>query len=348
MTNFTGIFTFPHGGMISAGLLLAACAALAATTYSVASCRLVVLSFISNTGNFEQTFSRYNQVEFDSFSEYKVALGLFQWLRPNGDDANWDDGTCVGYQQSMKDDFAEPDFEIARGFGSLAVLLSFIAVLWSFLNSCIAWNVFQIIILSFLLLSGTFASGMTFMFFRSDLCNSTFPESACRIDEGGLILVAGAILWFAGFLVTVLFVRPLDRVADDRGLTPYDRSQARESAAAKEKRRRARESRRQEQAKSKVLDGLTYEEEDGGIAIITPVTAASYSYDEEDSNSPRKQKASKKSSSRAQPEAYSDPVPQNDEYEVYINSRNQRIDEILRDIQDSEDREQPKSTKQEI
>jgi len=337
--------TFPHGGMISTGLLLATGAALAATTYSVVSCRLVVLSFISNTGNFEDSFSRFTQINQEDFTQYKVALGLFQWLRPNGDDANWDDGTCVGYQQSMKDHFAETDFEIARGFGSIAVLLSVITFLWAGINSCIAWNVWQIIILAFLLLSGTFACGMTFMFFRSDLCNSVFPESTCRIDEGGLILVAGSILWFAGFLITVLFIRPLDRLADERGLSPMDRNRAREAAATKEARAREKERRRLEKQKEKqrtdknniyAPSAVEFEEEDGGIAV-TPMTAASYTYSEDEEsaekNTRKKRKPRAKSSQRNNGRA-------DEDYQVYVNSRNRRVDEILRDIQTSEDRQQ--------
>jgi len=325
--------------MVSAGLLLAACATLAATTYSVSSCRLVVLSFISDTGNFEQSFSR-NPTFFENFSEHKVSLGLFQWLRPNGSDAEWDDGACIGYQESMLDAFSELNFEIARGFGSLAVLLSVLTVLWAAVNSCIAWNLWQIIILSALLLSGTVAACMTFIFLQSDICNSTFPESSCRLDEGGLILVAGAILWCAGFLITVLFIRPLDRAVDENGLTELDKVRAREMAAAKEKRARERERKKmQEREEIGVFTKHIYEEEEGGIAV-TPVTATSYSYDEADSKTPRQYRSPrqypKEKATQSQPVSV-DGSGQDDEYEVYVNTRKQRIDEILQDIQESED-----------
>ena len=331
MTNFTGICTFPHGGVVSAGLLLAACAALASTTYSIASCRLVVLTFSSNTGSFEDTFSR-NPTTSDAFNEYKVALGLFQWLRPNGDDGSWNEGNCIGYQQSMLEVFSELYFEMARGFGSIAVLLAVLSVLWATVNSCIAWNIWQIGILTILLLSGTVATAMSFIVIKSDLCNEVFPESSCAVDEGGLILVAGTILWFAGFLITILFVRPLDRLVDERGISELDRVRAREAAAAKEQRARQRE--REERREQREAQELSmFQEEEGGINVV----------DSDVYSDRRPPDGSGGYTRRAAEKEAASASGRGEEYGVYSNDRNQQIDEILMDIQASEDRHQRQS-----
>ena len=358
LSAFSCDSTFPHGGFISAGLLLASCAALVATTYSVASCRMVVLTFRSDSGNFEQTFSRFNSVQTDSLREFKTALGLFQWLRPN-DDRDWDEGTCVGYQQSMKEEFSEKYFEMARIAGSMSVLLGIVVVLWAVVNSCIAWNTWQIIILSTVLLSGTVAASLSFIFLRSDLCNNIFPDSSCSIDEGGLVLIAGTILWLSGFLITVIFMRTLDNRVDDYGLSDIERARAREMALIKEKRTREKERLQRQRAEERErrlaqMEATPVQSGEAalGAVIVTPTSLQSSS-SESNRDSMHVVPAVGASHSDSvhgteePPIVVEDDVEQ-DEYEVYINTRQQRIDEILRDIQHSEDRHQAASSNEPI
>ncbi|KAL7580148.1 hypothetical protein ACA910_012904 [Epithemia clementina (nom. ined.)] len=359
MTHFTGICTFPHGPFISAGLLLATCCAFVATAYAVASCRLVVLSFVSDTGNFEQSFSRFNTVQTEAFQEYKVALGLFQWLRPDED--TWDDGTCVGYQQSMLEAFADNYFDMARVAGSMSVLVGVMVVLWAVVNACIAWNIWQIIILAFLLLSGTVAAALSFIFLKSEICNDKFSDSSCSIDESGLVLVAGSILWLSGFLITVIFMRTLDSRVDDFGLSELERARAREMALIKDKRAREKERLQRQRAEARErqlaqLAAVPSGEDEHGMAgvVVTPTTAQSYSSDEGHRDEVRIVSTRRTQQSRQ----LNDTIPPNvtvvddeaeaepDEYEVYINTRMQRVDEILRDIQDTEDRHPSNSEKQ--
>ena len=73
--------SYPHGGYVSAGLLLSCCAAFSATCYAVASCRFLELTFETDQGSFENHFST-NPVSGNRWHFYRASIGLFQWLRP--------------------------------------------------------------------------------------------------------------------------------------------------------------------------------------------------------------------------------------------------------------------------
>jgi hypothetical protein len=202
--------TYPLGGYVSAGLILSMIGAIVATIYATASCRFVSVTFQSADGNFEEYFSNQRGGTLDgSTQSYKALTGLFQWLRPSNPEDSYSHGSCVGYQQTMLSAISDSNFEAARIFAVFAVLLAVVETLWTFSTACIDMNRLQLILYTVLSFGGTLCAGMTFLFHKSSLCTSIFQGTAdCRIEEGGLVMIIATILWFATFLITVLFAKP--------------------------------------------------------------------------------------------------------------------------------------------
>ena len=229
--------SYPHGGYTSLGLFLTCALALSTTTYAVASCRMMVVTFTSTQGGFEETFSDRNDRQGETAARYKVGAGLFQWLRPfdasdaNGDgNGDWSDGYCVGYQSTMLTALSDTPFETARGFAVFAVLLSVIVTLWSLLSACIMWNRIQIRLLNACLLAGAVCTGLTFLLKKAAICQTAFQDRECSIDQGGLMLVAAVILWLAAFVISVIFVKP-DEVESNDVLANYPVPMPRKSSS---------------------------------------------------------------------------------------------------------------------
>jgi hypothetical protein len=166
------------------------------------------VTFLAQSGSFEDHFSTTETVTNSVLRPLRASLGLFQWLQPFDDNATWTDGTCVGYQESMLAVLQDGTFDAARSFGVIAVLMGGITSLWAFLSSCIAWNWVQLLLLRSLLLVGTIASGLSLVMLRADVCNEALPDGTCELAEGGMVLIAGMILWLAAFLIAVVFLRP--------------------------------------------------------------------------------------------------------------------------------------------
>lgn len=178
------------------------------TFYAISSCRFLVVTFRSETGDFEDFFVNIQQaVAGRPRMSYKAGIGLFQWLRPRQDEGLWSDGSCVGYQESMLQQVSEINFEMARFFSVISMIFSFITVIGILKMLCIEFNRLQTIGFRIIAMMGTFCSGMTFMLSRSALCNSIFLQSKCELDEGGLVMIAGVLLWFATFVGSVVFLR---------------------------------------------------------------------------------------------------------------------------------------------
>ena len=201
---------FPHGGWSSAGLLLAACGAFATTTYAVVSCRFLEITFETDRGGLEGHFSPTATPEV-ALQRYKAVVGLYQWLRPIDSVLEWNEGSCVGYQETMLREIQDNYFDMARVFGVIGVLMGFFVLLWSLLTACIVWNWMQLFILRALLLVGVLASGLAFLIVKSSLCDGQdgpLPEASCALDNGALVLIAAMILWMAAFIVAVVFISP--------------------------------------------------------------------------------------------------------------------------------------------
>jgi hypothetical protein len=185
---------------------------------------MMVVTFTSTQGGFEETFSDRNDRQGETASRYKLGAGLFQWLRPfdasdgadgNGTGGDWSDGYCVGYQSTMLTGISDTAFEAARGFAVFAVLLSVIVTLWSMLSACIMWNRIQIRLLNACLLAGAVCTGLTFLLKKAAICQTAFLDRECSIDQGGLMLVAAVILWMAAFVISVIFFKPEQMESND-------------------------------------------------------------------------------------------------------------------------------------
>jgi hypothetical protein len=295
--------SYPHGGYVSLGLFLTCAAALSTTTYAVASCRMLVVTFTSTQGDFEQTFDRRdsNDREGDTAERFKLGAGLFQWLKPFGDvdaedgDSSWSDGYCVGYQSTMLDALSDTAFETARGFAVFAVLLAVIVTLWSLLFACISWNRIQIRLLNGCLLAGAICTGLTFIIKRAAICQTAFQDRSCSIDQGGLMLVAAVIMWMAAFMISIIFLKPDETNPRDDELPIYPP---------------VRISRNQQQSGSKQSGQ-------------TPPLSPDYSYDSKESwTSPIPRR-----STRASEQLTVDDVTNQQHVEVYMAKRLERMDD---------------------
>lgn len=205
--RFSGCCVFAFGGAVWLAIFLCTVAALVSTTYSVSSCRLFVVDFVSDSGNFEETFNKVTTIENINVN-YKVSVGLFQWLQPLDGGGGWNEGNCVGYQETMRSVLSDTYFDVGRICGVLSTLLGCLQVLWVLVLSCLEMNPIQAWIFCGLSLMTSAFSSLTFLFYKSSLCQSLFVEQTCTLDEGGLVLIAGAILWLVSFCLVYWFVLP--------------------------------------------------------------------------------------------------------------------------------------------
>jgi hypothetical protein len=217
MVNYRGVCSYPHGGYITVGLLFASAAAMAATTYACASCRMFVMTYTTRQGCFTEAFSWYGTggIEQQDAIVCKEGIGLYQWLHPTLEGEVYPHGYCVGYQKSMRQLLSDGMFDKSRGAGVFAVLLSLVVHLWSFSLSCLENNWVQIMLYRTLCFTGMILTGCTFAFSRSKLCTDMFEERECSVDEGGLVMITGVILWCVCFLVSFMFLTPNDEDDDD-------------------------------------------------------------------------------------------------------------------------------------
>jgi hypothetical protein len=259
------ISTYPHGGTSSAAIFFTSVAAMLATGFGLASCRMFVLTFVSDQGNFEEYFDIYGRSNTSNVrTQYKSGIGLFQWLSPTssvifyGGNATksslFDEivygqpgGICVGYQQSMLKYFSdETYFNVSRSFAAFAVILGIVSCLTCIMSACIQWNQLQLTLFRLCLLLSSICTGMTLFFKQSSLCQSMFLERQCDLDEGGFLLIGGVILWLSAFLIATLFFRK-EQSADGSNIDPYHakRFRAAQKRAAKAGARAARAARDQ-------------------------------------------------------------------------------------------------------
>lgn len=189
--------------------------------YSLFGCKFLTVTFDSTTGNFEEYFS-LNDVP-DELRTYQASIGLFTWSRPistSSYDPNSsnDAGVCVGYQETMLEALSNQNvfFDLARIFGILAILLSIFMVSWSFCTACVLWNRVQLFLFSSLNFISVISSGLTFLIYRSNLCNndvgntSVFLKRNCTIDNGAFIMIGSCIMWFTSFLISVVYLKPTE------------------------------------------------------------------------------------------------------------------------------------------
>lgn len=198
-TDFPYCSSFPHGTIISAGLLIATLSAISATFYSFLSCRYVLIDFRSKLGDFAELFA--NRGAGNVYINYRVSAGLFSWLQPT-DSFNYKHGECAGYTGAQTNGFGDTTFNTVQYFAVTSVLLSIALVVWMLLMSCFALGKCQMNTMSIILFVQTILVGLSFMTLQSGLCTKVATETSCKMDQGGLVAVAAVILWFAAFLIS--------------------------------------------------------------------------------------------------------------------------------------------------
>lgn len=219
---------------MTAALILSTSAALATTVYATVNCRFVVITFTSDTGDLEQYFSAGSNRggNAGNSTTYKAAVGLYQWLSPTDPSNNWSIGSCVGYEQTMLDVIGgDKNFEVSRTFAVFAVLTGIMLVGWSYLMACLDMNNIQVYLLLGMAFIGMLSTALTFLFHQSALCQTEFLTHECKIDQGGLVMIAAVFFWLVTFVIAVTFVLPTVRAAyRDGAIVSFDREDAHDEA----------------------------------------------------------------------------------------------------------------------
>jgi hypothetical protein len=82
-----------------------------------------------------------------------------------------------------------------------------------------------------------------FLVNQSNLCHNIGQDSVCRVDEGGMMAIAAAILWGIGSLLTVHFIRSPEKKRQElvEALAEDLANKIRKKAVEKQKRREQKE-----------------------------------------------------------------------------------------------------------
>lgn len=268
---------YAHGGWITSALLLSSVAGVVCTIYSAASCRFVLVSFLSERGNFDTLFS--TQGAGDGFVPFQTGAGLYSWLDP-GDSR--DQGTCIGYKRSALNVIADPTFEAVRCLSVIAIILGLGVFVWIFSLACLSLGHKQVYLLAACQLLLVILVSLTFLILQSDLCEKVGQNTTCAIDEGAMVAIAAAIAWSCGFLITVFFMKSPEKQRQER----EEEIQRRAEELAEKKRRKRVLKRKQKEEKAKELAIIEQEmmEQERAMAYRstvdhktpgTPVTIAS-------------------------------------------------------------------------
>lgn len=203
--------SFPHGGWVLSGLIVSCMAALSSTMYGMASCRFLFVDFQSDRGGFGEFY--LDPTPDGEPVTYRAASGLYTWLVPF-ESTDWSDGSCEGYTELQREHFSDDMFEASRIFGILSVLGGIGMTGWTLFLSCLSLGKFQIWAMSLGLFLLTIFVGLTFLLFQSSLCKDLVSYqnesygSECTLDQGGLVAVAGSVLWCVSFLISVMYIKP--------------------------------------------------------------------------------------------------------------------------------------------
>lgn len=275
---------------------------------------MFILTFRSEQGNFEEYYDIFGRSETSNVpTQYKTGIGMFQWLKPFGDD--WQDGYCLGYQESMLETMSDPTFEAARGFAVFGVLMGLGVSLAAFSSGCLMYNWIQLSLLRFCLVVAAVATGLCMMMRQSSLCTTEFLDRSCDLDEGGLLIIAGIILWLVAFVISVVFLR----AEGYRPTTAEDREKHQLSlqiAASRE----SQHSRTSSQSRASSRASST-----GNAAATTPRTQRLHSLDSVESF----RRSQERMERRKRDPVTVDDIGQSGDLEVYISRKLNNIDRMM-------------------
>jgi len=258
--HFHGFCSYPHGGWAITGLLIASVFALGATMWGMSSCRMFYIDYTTDRGDFSDFF-RDPTADGDPVLQ-RVGAGLFSWLVPSSEDRNgdskldWTDGQCAGYSERQRQFFSDTIFEVSRIFAVLSVLGGMGVVLSILLLSCMAMKWFQIWVLTAVLGFITSFVSLTFLVFKSKLCNDlvSYQDESygteCTIDQGGLVAIGAIFFWGVAFLISVVYIKDPKRdlgIRDGEIMNAFDERQEERLQRAKERRMKAEMNRERKQ-----------------------------------------------------------------------------------------------------
>ena len=275
---------YPHGCTVSAGLILSTMAALVATLYAVSSCRLVVVSYVSEHGNFDTLFDSESEAG-NGLQRYDTAAGLFQWLAPTSSD-EWAVGTCVGYTQTILGGIADTTMEVTRVMAVLATIMGVAVTFWIFALACISLGLWQVRLLAFSQLCMTILVSLTLLVTQSGLCTNVGQSTTCQLDKGGMVAIAGAILWFMGFMISACALTSPEKAMRERKAAAHAEYLALAAELALQRQKRARkttETSKSEQARPEQSPSTPPPKLSPSLSTVsTPDTVESFGATEEE------------------------------------------------------------------
>jgi hypothetical protein len=184
-------------------------AALGATGYAFLSCRFVVVSYVSPQSDYPSSIlGDRNKGDVDQ--SFKIPSGLFSWSQY---------GQCIGYQQRMLSALSEPIWDGSRIVAIFSVLFSLMMILWIIFMTTLSMRSREVWCQTFFFAIQVCLVGMSFGIFSSSLCTNKIGDRYnvdCTLDEGGLVAIAAAILWFASALISCYLVRGPDNAISTR------------------------------------------------------------------------------------------------------------------------------------
>mmetsp|Transcript_957 Transcript_957/g.1189 ORF Transcript_957/g.1189 Transcript_957/m.1189 type:complete len:334 (-) Transcript_957:295-1296(-) len=295
--KFQGLCTFPHGYISTLSLLAGTASGLGATVYAFAACRFVFVSFTSRWGNINEVLDIETDAGGNEYRDFRVSGGLYSWLTSE-DAKRFEPGSCTAFTPDMMESLSDPYFDVIRIIAVAAVLLSFMMIVWLFLLLTLSMGKVEIFFMKLCYVTLTALIGSTFLVFKTNLCNDVGESTECTLDEGGLVAIAGSILWFVCFLITCFFISPpgedlilidgeLRSVYEDRQIERKRQAEIRkmqrevrreESKMEKEQRRQEKEVRLSEdeevfrKSKKSNSNVETPEKEKQGNELLTPET----------------------------------------------------------------------------
>jgi hypothetical protein len=178
--------------------------------WGVSSCRYLYVDFRSDRGDFGEFYK--DPTANGEAVTYRAGAGLFTWLVPF-ESSDWSEGQCAGYNQLQQEVFGDTIFQVSQVFAVLSVVGGVSMTAWTLFLSCFSLRKLQIwaMSLGFFLLSCFVAFSL--LIFQSALCQDLVSyqnpsyTSKCTLDQGGLIAIAGSILWFVAFLICVVYIK---------------------------------------------------------------------------------------------------------------------------------------------
>jgi hypothetical protein len=227
--------------------------AMAASMWGISSCRMGFVEYTNDRGDFSDFY--LDPTSDGDAVEMRTGIGLFQWLDPFEED-DWSEGQCRGYTTLQLEFFGDTALEIARASGVLSVIGAVAMSFWVLFLNCISMSRMQIRVLQLCLFALMLNIGGTFAIFFSPLCTDLVSyqdedyETKCTLDQGGLVVIAAALLWAVAFVISCIYIKSPEmdlRIGEDgKMINAFEdrqerRKQAKQAKLQKQKERKLKQ-----------------------------------------------------------------------------------------------------------